>query len=142
MVRKQELKEWKVLQEIYHRLNPEHSDDLKNFDMILVKDKYEIVQHALEYFTNKEKQFVYPSKSYVVAIVYADYISQRWDENFFDLLDDPDLLYGNDPFFVRYSEDSRTYDILINEYFKISDGGIVADVFEWCRKEFMEQPAS
>lgn len=134
----QPIDEWKVLQEVYHRLNPQHEDDLKNFDIIMLKDKQEIIKHAIEYLYDNEKGFVYPSKSYIVAIVYADYISERWDINFFELLNDPDLLYGNDPFFVTYEQDSLTYDILVNEYLRSYKGGIVPDIFQWCRREFMD----
>ena len=45
------------------------------------------------------------------------------------LINDPDLLAGNDPYFVTYKEDPDTYDyILKNVSFPIKMEGMVSDV--------------
>jgi len=41
--------DWKLKQEIYHRLNTEHDDDLNVVDIKLVEG-YDIVAHAVRHF--------------------------------------------------------------------------------------------
>lgn len=133
--------EWKIIQDVYHKTTEVHGDELDNFVYEIVKGS-DILDHALEYFRNKKKPYVYPSKSYIVAIVYADYINQRWpNEDFYDLLDDPSLLYNNDDFFKIYSKDPHLYDILIDEYKKNRNAGMLPDIREWAKKEFMDDKA-
>lgn len=129
------MQEWKVRQEIYHRLNPVHDDDLSNFDITISAD---VFGDAIRYFTMTELGWVYPAKSYVVAICYAHWISQVFGDNFYVTLDDQDLLFGNDPYFVPYSADKETYDKII----RALDGeidetmGIVPDVRKYFNEEF------
>ena len=99
------MKEWKIKQEIFHRLHKKYDDDLKLFD-IEVTDN--VVEKAIEYFNNDKLGWVYPSKSYVVAICYAKWISQDFNENFYEILNDGNLLSGNDPYFLPY-EKSKKY---------------------------------
>lgn len=128
-------KEWKVNQEIYHRLNKEHSDSLYGFDILMSDD---IVNDAVEYFNNPDMGFVYPAKSYVVAICYAHWLSKDFKEDFYELLDDKDLLYNNDPYFKRYSEDKDTYDKIIEKVLPFDEEkGIIQDIKQYYKSEFM-----
>ena len=71
--------------------------------------------------------WIYPAKSYAVAICYANWLSQDFKEPFFDLLDDKDLLYGNDPYFKRYSEDPKqTYIDILNKINLDDEFGMVS----------------
>jgi hypothetical protein len=130
--------EHKVYQEIFHRLNKDYDDDLKHFDIELVQDD-QIVAKAVEYFTSEKLGWVYPSKSYVVAICYAKWISNIWGYEFYDLLNDPDLLYGNDPYFKTYQEDKETYNKILSVVGLDFDetAGIIPDVKNYFEKEFM-----
>jgi hypothetical protein len=56
---------------------------------------------------------VYPAKSYVVALVFARLLVLHFEESFYDVLDDPELLYGSDPHFLPYSDDPDTYDKIL-----------------------------
>ena len=78
-------KEWKVRQALYHKLNNEHTDDLKKFKVEFSKD---IIENAIKYFYNKDMGFIYPSKSYVVAICYAHWLSENFKEDFIELLNE------------------------------------------------------
>ena len=128
-------KEWKVNQEIYHRLNKEHSDSLYGFDILMSDD---IVNDAVEYFNNPDMGFVYPAKSYVVAICYAHWLSKDFKEDFYELLDDKDLLYNNDPYFKRYSEDKDTYNKIIEKVLPFDEEkGIIQDIKQYYKSEFM-----
>ena len=123
------MQDWKVKQKIYHKLNREHDDDLNNVDIEISED---IVNNAIRYFREKDVGWIYPAKSYMVALCYAFWIMEDYDENFYDVLKDPELL-PLDPYFVPYKEDSNTYNEIIGIVFANNKGilkmeGMVPDV--------------
>lgn len=128
------MKEWKIRQEVYHRLTKEYSDDLNQFTVEIVDD---IVTSAVKYFTEKEVGWLYPSKSYVVAILYARWLHEEFGEDFLTALDDPDLLYGNDPYFVPYSKDKENYLKILAALPASMDQGIIPDIRNYFEREFM-----
>ena len=130
------MEEWKIRQEIYHRINTEYSDDLKKFNIELTND---IVGDAIRYFYDRNIGWVYPSKSYMVAICYAKWLEYYFGGDVYDYLNDPDLLYGNDPYFVEYSKDPKTYhEILASVTWEFDENtGLVPDVKEYFLKEFL-----
>jgi hypothetical protein len=129
------MKDWKVKQEIFHRLNNKYEDDLNDKDIELNTD---IVENAVKYFTTTELGWVYPAKSYVVGICYAKWISELYSENFYELLNDEDLLYGNDPYFIPYNQNKKDYDTIIKIVGLNFDEntGIIPDIKEYFIKEF------
>jgi hypothetical protein len=129
------MKEWKIRQEIFHRLNTEHDDDL-SLHKVEVRD--EIVENAIKYFTTTELGWVYPAKSYVVAICYARWLNQHFSEDFYESLNDPELLHGNDPYYVPYEQDKDTYNKILNAVgFDFNEEiGIIPDVKMYFLKEF------
>jgi hypothetical protein len=128
--------DWTINQEIYHRLNQAHDDDLSLHEVEVSDD---IVGNAIKYFTTTELGWVYPAKSYVVAICYARWLTEQYGGVFYDYLEDPDLLYGNDPYFVTYSTDPKTYHSILNVVGWTFDetSGIVPDVRKYFNEEFM-----
>lgn len=131
------MEEWKVRQEIYHRLHNEFDDDLNTKHIELSKD---IVKDALRYFSETNIGWVYPSKSYMVAICYARWLSEEFGGNPIDYLNDIDLLFGNDPYFVTYDEDPVTYNQIlgyIGGWQFDENVGYVADVKKYFVEEFM-----
>jgi hypothetical protein len=123
------MKEWKIKQEIYHRLNNEFSDDLNKVEIVLSDN---IKEDAAKHFFEYVNEWIYPAKSYAVAFCYAYWISQDYNENFLDLLHDPMLLAGNDPYYKTYDESPEVYDYL----FEIIDlpipmKGMVPDIREY-----------
>ena len=129
------MKEWKIRQEIFHRLNIDHDDDL-SLHNVEVRD--EIVENAIKYFTTTELGWIYPAKSYVVAICYARWLNQHFGEDFYESLNDPELLHGNDPYYVPYEQDKDTYNMILNAVgFNFNeDIGIIPDVKMYFLKEF------
>ncbi len=129
------MKEWKIRQEIFHRLNTDHDDDL-SLHTVEIKD--DILENAIKYFTTNELGWVYPAKSYVVAICYARWLNQHFNEDFYESLNDPDLLHGNDPYYVPYEQDKDTYNKILNAVgFNFNeDIGIVPDIKMYFLKEF------
>lgn len=130
------MEEWKLRQEIYHRLNTKHDDDLNDKKIIITKD---IVKNALRYFNEKDVGWIYPSKSYMVAICYARWLSEEFDKNPLVYLNDFNLLYNNDPYFLPYEKDIETYTKILNSISWNFDEtkGMVPDVKEYFVKEFM-----
>lgn len=127
-------KEWKIRQALYHKLNSDYTDDLKKIKIEINKN---IVENAVRYFFNEDMPFIYPSKSYVVAICYAYWLSKDFGEDFYELLDDNNLLYGNDPYFKTYSEDTKTYDEILKKVMPLDENkGIVPDIKNYYMAEF------
>ncbi len=129
------MKDWRIVQELYHKLNTEHTDDLNRVDIRFSKD---VVCDALLHFTNYVDEWIYPAKSYFVAICYASWIASDFNEDFYEILDDPMLLAGNDPYFVPYSKSKYEYDEILKHIYinNIKMSGMVPDVREYYEQEF------
>lgn len=128
------MKLWKVKQEVYHRLNKVHDDDLNNVDIVITNN---IKEDALLYFNEDVNEWIYPSKSYVVAFCYAYWLSEDYDEDMKELLKDPNLLAGNDPYYKTYDEDPEVYDFLFEKIkLPIPAKGIIPDIREYYKDEF------
>lgn len=130
--------EHKIRQEIFYRLNSTFDDDLSNVQIQLA-DENEVVEYAVKYFFDSNIGWVYPSKSYVVGICYARWISDIWGYEFYNMLDDNELLYGNDPYFLTYSESKEIYDEIIKNVGLNFDEdlGVIPDIKRYFAKEFL-----
>jgi hypothetical protein len=130
------MEEWKVRQTLFHRLNTTHTDDLNDKEIELTED---IVSHAIDYFKSRDKGWIYPSKSYMVGICYARWLAEHFGGIALEYLDDPDLLFGNDPYFVEYSRDPKPYHQILNQIGWDFDEtqGMVPDVKQYFEEEFM-----
>jgi hypothetical protein len=131
------MKDWKIQQELYHRLTPVHDDDLNDKDIVITDN---IVTDAVRYFKESNLGWIYPSKSYMVGICYARWLAETVGGDPLDYLNDPDLLYGNDPYFVIYNDAPKIYvDILesIGGWNFDKTTGMVPDVRKYFNEEFM-----
>ena len=128
------MKEWKIRQEVYHRLTTDFKDDLNSVDIVLTNN---VKEDALRHFYERIDQWLYPAKSYFVAYCYAAWISTEFNESFWQILNDENLLYGNDPYFKTYDEDPEIYNFLYNKIgMKVPMTGMVPDVREYYDAEF------
>ena len=126
------MQEWKIKQEIYHRLNNEYRDDLNNVDIVISNEYNNIIRH----FHEKVDQWIYPAKSYFVAVCYASWIAEDYNEDLIEPLRDPMLLAGNDPYFKTYDEDPETYDKILRDIeLPLKMNGMVPDVKEYYDEE-------
>lgn len=131
------MKDWKIRQEIYHRLNTEFDDDLKTKDVQISDD---VVGNAIRYFEDRNIGWIYPAKSYMVGICYARWLSEYFGGDPMEYLNEEDLLFGNDPYFKKYSLDQDTYDQILNRigHWKFDETtGLVPDVKKYFQMEFM-----
>jgi hypothetical protein len=130
------MKEWKIRQELFHRLNKEYSDDLNKVE-ITTSDNIE--EDALRHFFERIDEWIYPAKSYFVAYCYAYWISVDFNEDFWTLLRDPMLLAGNDPYFKTYDESPEIYNYLFDHIdCPIPMKGMVPDVYEYYKEEILD----
>lgn len=109
------MKEWKIRQEIYNKLHTEFEDDIKGKPIVEEFEESSVISRALRYFTVEDENWYYPGKSYSVAIIYALLLEKHFNEEFYSALNDPDLLYGLDPYFKTYQESKNIYDEIISK---------------------------
>ena len=129
------MKEYKIRQDIFYRQHPGEFDDDLNTKNVEISD--DIVDNAVRYFTSTDIGWIYPAKSYAVAILYAWWIQEEFGEDFYEVLDDPELLYNNDPYFVPYSHDKATYDSIIYDLPQDMTGGMIPDIRRYFEEEFL-----
>lgn len=128
--------DWKLRQAIYHKLNTEYDDDLNTKDIVITTD---VVENAIAYFVKRDIGWIYPSKSYMVGICYARWLAEHFGGRPLEYLEDPELLYNNDPYFVEYSRDPKTYHQILNVIGWDFDEslGMVPDVRQYFNEEFI-----
>lgn len=126
------MKNWKASQAAFHTANKSFKDDLTDEDIVYSED---IVEDVLRHFVEYVDEWIYPAKSYVVGICYAKWLERDFGEDFYEVLDDPELLFGNDPYFVPYSEDEQVYEAILTELDFNEDLGMVPDIHEYYREE-------
>lgn len=77
-------------------------------------DRDKVIRDALNYISFQQDDMFYPGKSYAVAAMYAKYVSQLTNYPIRSILDFPDLLNNDDPYFKTYSEDPVVYESIID----------------------------
>lgn len=139
-----DLKDWKIAQDVYHRLNGDELRDLKTSSETEPRDyatQSSLVDDIVLHFFKDPEVLIYPAKSYFVAIIYATLLVRHFDEDFYTVLNDPELLYGNDPHFKPYNESQSIYDAVMNvvgEHSGIDMTlGQCPDVVQYFEEEFM-----
>lgn len=88
-------------------------DEHKNFPIIQRPEH--VVDDAVVYLSDGTSYLHFPGAARAVAIATADFIARHFGEDFFEVLDDPMLMHGNDPYFKTYREDRATYDAILEK---------------------------
>ena len=96
-----------------------------------------MVEDALRHFEEYVDEWIYPAKSYVVAICYAYWLGKDFKEPFFQALNDDELLFNNDPHFVPYWHDEETYDAILDKMNFDQTKGMVPDIYEYYKEEML-----
>lgn len=129
------MKEWKIKQQMYHMLHQgKYDDDLNEVEIVMTDN---VVEDAVRHFNEYVDQWIYPSKSFVVAICYASWIAQDFNEDFYEVLNDQELLMCNDPYFVPYDQDKYTYNQIISKVLPLKMVGMVPDIYAYYEKEIL-----
>jgi|TARA_B110000483_G_scaffold233466_1_gene302249 hypothetical protein len=129
------MKEWKARQSAYHLTASLFKDDLNNIETVWRPDT--VVEDALRHFEEYVDEWIYPAKSYVVAICYAYWLGKDFKEPFFQALNDDELLFNNDPHFVPYWHDEETYDAILDKMNFDQTKGMVPDIYEYYKEEML-----
>lgn len=129
------MKEWKARQSAYHLTASLFKDDLNNIETVWRPDT--VVEDALRHFEEYVDEWIYPAKSYVVAICYAYWLGKDFKEPFFEALNDDELLFNNDPHFVPYWHDEETYDAILDKMNFDQTKGMVPDIYEYYKEEML-----
>jgi hypothetical protein len=109
------MKEYEYRRRLFYSFCPEwsFSDDIRNFDGT-VFDESTRIEDAITYLLDGTSYLRFPGTARAVAIAAAIIISEEFDEDFFDVLNDPNLMNGYDPHFATYDQDKETYDAIIS----------------------------
>lgn len=109
------MKEWQIRHKIFHQVlsHMDMGDDLSKETIIEEKDQESIIRRAIDYPSKQTKELYYPGKSYAVAIIFAKLLEKYFQEDFYESLNNSELLYQNDPYFIPYSDDQETYDQIL-----------------------------
>ena len=67
------------------------------------------VEDAVLYLVDGTSYLQFPGAARAVAIAASAFISTHFGENFFEVLNDPMLMNGNDPYFKTFDEDKEVY---------------------------------
>jgi hypothetical protein len=108
---------------------------LMDKEISLIWDEQQIVEYAIKHWNERVDKFIYPAKSYCVAVCYAKWIERDYGDNFWDLLNDPALLYSNDPYFEIYNDKKQIYNPIISAFPEDETQGMIPDIRDWYTKE-------
>lgn len=107
----QNLKDYKVIQKMNNLLKKEVR---LPHETMIDHDETHIIEYATHYFSRECDYLSYPAKSYCVAIIYAHLLNFYFGEDFYHVLNDPDLLNSNDYYFKPFAERKDLYDKVLN----------------------------
>ena len=110
-------------------------DDI-GLDYIYIKQSKEDLIKLIIKFFNTESLLIYPAKSYFVAIVYAKCIEKYFHINFYDALNDEELL-PDDKYFKTYNESKDIYDKVLESIGDIYQYDSIDKTIKYFKQEYL-----
>ena len=110
-------------------------DDI-DLDYIYIKQSKEDLVKLIIKFFNTESLLIYPAKSYFVAIVYAKCIEKYFHINFYDALNDEELL-PDDKYFKTYNESKDIYDKVLESTGDIYQYDSIDKTVKYFKQEYL-----
>ena len=110
-------------------------DDI-DLDYIYIKQSKEDLVKLIIKFFNTESLLIYPAKSYFVAIVYAKCIEKYFHINFYDALNDEELL-PDDKYFKTYNESKDIYDKVLESIDNIYKYDSIDKTVKYFKQEYL-----
>ena len=110
-------------------------DDI-DLDYIYIKQSKEDLVKLIIKFFNTESLLIYPAKSYFVAIVYAKCIEKYFHINFYDALNDEELL-PDDKYFKTYNESKDIYDKVLESIGDIYKYDSIDKTVKYFKQEYL-----
>ena len=103
--------DWKYRRKLSYLIN-DFNDTGLDYTVKKYGSDEELVNEIVDFFISGSK-LIYPAKSYFVAIVYAKLLEEYFNENFYDCLNDKELL-PDDYFFVPYNRNRNVYNAVLS----------------------------
>ncbi len=97
--------------------------------------KTKLIKQIVNFFKT-ESQLIYPAKSYFVAIVYAKCLEKYFKQDFYQSLDDIELL-PDDPSFIPYNMSKEVYDLVLQEIGDIWKYKSIEKTVDYFKQEFL-----
>ena len=142
------MKEHYIRQQMFHTV--EQTDDwLEDLDYIeeLELSDEQLIMAITTYFLTPIKVMTFPAKSYAVAIIYSLLLQKYFSVPFFESLDDDNLLYGTDKYFVPYHKSKKIYDHVLYNLLNLNKHNILDEsipqiqaTIQYFKKEFYISP--
>ena len=110
-------------------------DDI-GLDYIYIKQSKEDLIKLIIKFFNTKSLLIYPAKSYFVAIVYAKCIEKYFHINFYDALNDEELL-PDDKYFKTYNESKDIYDKVLESIGDIYQYDSIDKTVKYFKQEYL-----
>ena len=110
-------------------------DDI-DLDYIYIKQSKEDLIKLIIKFFNTKSLLIYPAKSYFVAIVYAKCIEKYFHINFYDALNDEELL-PDDKYFKTYNESKDIYDKVLESIDNIYKYDSIDKTVKYFKQEYL-----
>ena len=110
-------------------------DDI-DLDYIYIKQSKEDLIKLIIKFFNTKSLLIYPAKSYFVAIVYAKCIEKYFHINFYDALNDEELL-PDDKYFKTYDESKDIYDKVLESIGDIYQYDSIDKTVKYFKQEYL-----
>ena len=110
--------------------------DYIDLDYIYIKQSKEDLVKLIIKFFNTESLLIYPAKSYFVAIVYAKCIEKYFHINFYDALNDEELL-PDDKYFKTYNESKDIYDKVLESIGDIYQYDSIDKTIKYFKQEYL-----
>lgn len=110
-------------------------DDI-GLDYIYIKQSKEDLIKLIIKFFNTKSLLIYPAKSYFVAIVYAKCIEKYFHINFYDALNDKELL-PDDKYFKTYNESKDIYDKVLESIDNIYKYDSIDKTVKYFKQEYL-----
>lgn len=130
--------DWSKRRKLYYAKNKQNLDDVGLPFSFINQTGKTLADTVVSFFENGS-DLVYPAKSYYVAIVYAYLLSKYFGEDFKTALDYDDLLNHDDRYFVRYSDDKQTYNLILRRVFDnlVQRKYDISKTEQYFKKEFL-----
>jgi hypothetical protein len=109
------MKEYEYRRTTFYSLRGHESfeDDHSNFPIIQTPET--TIEDAVIYLTDGTSYLRFPGAARAVAIATADFIARNFNEDFYEVLNDPNLMHKNDPYFRTYEEEKSVYDEILKK---------------------------
>lgn len=109
------MKEYEYRRTVFYQMrgHEKFEDEHENFP--IVYDESTVIEDAITYLRDGTSYLRFPGAARAVAIAAADLVARNFNEGFYTLLEDSNLMHGNDPYFKTYSEVKEVYDAILSE---------------------------